>query len=103
MSQEQTSAEDVSQWSEVLVPHRGWLDFRFGELWRYRGLVVRFFRRDFVASYKQTVLGPLWFVIPTIFTTLIFTAVFGKIGQIPTDGMPPFLFYMLGITAWNYF
>jgi len=95
--------EDLSEWTQVLSPDRGWFDLRLGELWRYRDLVFRFFRRDFVASYKQTILGPLWFFIPPIFTTLIFTVVFGKIGQIPTDGMPPFLFFLLGNTAWTYF
>lgn len=95
--------ENLSEWSEVLTPHRGWLDFRLGELWRYRDLVMRFFRRDFVASYKQTVLGPLWFVIPPVVTTLIFTVIFGRIGKINTNGQPDFLFFMLGVTAWNYF
>ncbi|MEP6667774.1 MAG: ABC transporter permease [Chthoniobacter sp.] len=95
--------ENVSEWTEVLLPDRGWLDFRLGELWRYRDLILRFFRRDFVASYKQTVLGPLWFVIPPVMTTLIFTVVFGRIGRISTNGQPTFLFFMLGVTAWNYF
>lgn len=104
MSKENTSkADDLSQWSEVLVPHGGWLDFRLGELWRYRDLVFRFFKRDIVASYTQTVLGPFWFVIPQLFTTAMFTIVFGRIGKIPTDGMPSFLFFMIGITGWNYF
>ncbi len=103
MSTETTSKEDLSAWSEVLVPDRGWMDFRLGELWRYRDLVLRFFRRDFVASYKQTILGPLWFVIPPVLTTLIFTVVFGRIGRISTNGQPDFLFFMLGVTAWNYF
>src|SRR5215217_6123496 len=91
-------AEDLSAWNEVLVPRGGWLDFRLGELWRYRDLVIRFFKRDIVASYTQTVLGPFWFVIPQIFTALIFTVVFGRIGKIPTDGMPSFLFFMIGTT-----
>lgn len=95
--------EDLSEWSDVLTPDRGSFDLRLGEVWQYRDLIFRFFRRDFVSSYKQTVLGPLWFVIPTIITTAVFSVVFGKIGQIPTDGMPSFLFFMLGITAWNYF
>lgn len=95
--------EDLSQWSEVLTSDRGAIDFRIGELWRYRDLIFRFFRRDFVSSYTQTVLGPLWFILPPILTTLIFTVVFGKIGKIPTDGMPPFLFFLLGNTAWTYF
>ena len=95
--------ENLSEWTEVLTPNRGWFDFRLGELWRYRDLIFRFFRRDFVASYKQTVLGPLWFVIPPVLTTLIFTVVFGRIGKINTNGQPDFLFFMLGVTAWNYF
>ena len=103
MKTDNITPEDLSDWSAVLTPDRGSLDFRLGELWRYRDLIFRFFRRDFVSSYTQTVLGPLWFVIPPIVTTLIFTVVFGKIGRIPTDGMPPFLFYLLGNTAWTYF
>jgi len=103
MSSEVTTPESAEGWTQVLTPDRGWLDFRLGELWHYRDLAFRFFRRDFVSSYKQTVLGPLWFVIPPILTTLVFTVVFGKIGQISTNGMPDFLFFMLGVTAWNYF
>jgi lipopolysaccharide transport system permease protein len=103
MSTPSPANEDLREWTEVLTPERGMLEFRLGELWRYRELIFRFFRRDFVASYKQTILGPLWFVIPPILTTLIFTLIFGKIGRIPTDGMPPFLFFLLGTTAWNYF
>ena len=97
------SREDLSEWTEVLTPRRGWLDFRFAELWRYRDLIGRLFRRDFVASYKQTVLGPLWFVIPPILTTLIFTVVFGRIGRVGTNGQPDLLFFMVGVTAWNFF
>jgi lipopolysaccharide transport system permease protein len=90
-------------WTTMITPHSGWFDLRLHDLWAYRDLVWRFFRRDFVASYKQTILGPLWFVIPTILTTLTFTVIFGRIGAIPTDGMPDFLFYMIGVTAWTYF
>jgi lipopolysaccharide transport system permease protein len=103
MKTENLEQEDLTEWSEVLTPDRGSFDLRLGEVWRFRDLIFRFFRRDFVSSYKQTVLGPLWFVIPTVITTGVFSVVFGKIGQIPTDGMPSFLFFMLGITAWNYF
>jgi lipopolysaccharide transport system permease protein len=98
-----STPEDLSQWSSVLTPRRDWFDFRLGEVWRYRDLVMRFFKRDFVASYKQTILGPLWFVIPPVLTTLIFTVVFGRIGKMNTNGQPDFLFFMLGVTAWNYF
>jgi lipopolysaccharide transport system permease protein len=73
------------------------------EIWRYKDLLFLFVRRDFVAVYKQTILGPLWFIIQPIFTTLVFTVVFGQLASIPTDGLPQVLFYMCGITCWNYF
>ena len=66
-------------------------------------MILLFVKRDFVAVYKQTVLGPLWFVIQPIFTTLIFTVIFGQLASIPTDGLPQVLFYMCGISTWNYF
>jgi lipopolysaccharide transport system permease protein len=72
-------------------------------LWSYRDLIEIFVWRDFVAVYKQTILGPLWYVIQPLLTTLVFTVIFGRIAQIPTDGTPPFLFYLAGITMWRYF
>lgn len=72
-------------------------------MWKYRDLLVLFVRRDFVATYKQTILGPVWHFIQPIFTTIMFLLVFGKIAGIPTDGIEPILFYMSGITIWNYF
>lgn len=79
------------------------LDLKLKEVWKYRDLLFLFVKRDFVAQYKQTVLGPLWHFIQPIFTTIVFLLVFGKIANIPTDGIPPILFYMSGITMWNYF
>jgi lipopolysaccharide transport system permease protein len=76
---------------------------RLGELWRYRDLIRLFVWRDFVAYYKQTILGPLWYVIQPILTTLVFTVIFGNIAQLSTDGLPPFLFYLAGNTVWSYF
>src|SRR5207244_1358407 len=74
------------------------------EVWRYRDLLWLFVKRDFSAQYKQTILGPLWHFIQPIFTSLVFLLVFGKIANIKTDGIePPILFYMSGITLWNYF
>jgi len=73
------------------------------DVWRYRDLVMLMVRRDFVATYKQTVLGPIWFFIQPLFTTLIFTFLFAKMGKLSTDGLPPILFYLCGITFWNYF
>jgi lipopolysaccharide transport system permease protein len=73
------------------------------DLYRYRDLVLLFVRRDFVAVYKQTILGPLWYLIQPLLTTITFTVIFGNIAQLPTDGLPQFLFYMSGTVIWTYF
>jgi lipopolysaccharide transport system permease protein len=78
-----------------------WSDFQ--ELGSYRFLIFLFIRKDFVAKYKQNLLGPLWFLLQPLFMTVVFTLVFSKIGGIPTDGAPGPLFYMAGLTIWNYF
>ena len=88
---------------EIIIPKKNLFDVNFKEIWQYKDLLFLFVRRDFVATYKQTILGPLWFIIQPIFTTLIFTLIFGKLASIPTDGLPPILFYMCGVTCWNYF
>jgi lipopolysaccharide transport system permease protein len=79
------------------------LDLKLNEVWAYRDLLVLLVRRDFVSFYKQTILGPLWFFIQPLFTTIIFTFIFGNLAGISTDGLPKPLFYLAGITAWNYF
>jgi len=79
------------------------IDLNFKEIWRYRDLLVLFVKRDIVTVYKQTVLGPLWFLIQPLFTSVIFTLIFNNIANIETGGIPPFLFNLTGITAWNYF
>jgi lipopolysaccharide transport system permease protein len=91
------------EWTEVIRPKRTWYDINLGELWRYRDLIMIFVRRDFVSVYKQTILGPLWFLIQPLITTIIFTIIFSKVANIPTNGVPATLFYMTGLTAWNYF
>ncbi|MDQ1141891.1 ABC transporter permease [Pedobacter agri] len=78
-------------------------DLKLNEVWAYRDLLILLVRRDFVSFYKQTILGPLWFFIQPLFTTIIFTFIFGNLAGISTDGLPKPLFYMAGITAWNYF
>lgn len=88
---------------EIITPKKHLLDLNLKEIWSYKDLLILFVRRDFVSVYKQTVLGPIWFFIQPIFTTLIFTVVFGQLASIPTDGLPQVLFYMCGITCWNYF
>ena len=87
----------------ILRPRRPWLDLRPGELWHARDLILLFVRRDFVAAYKQTVLGPLWYLIQPLLTSIIFTLIFGRIASLPTDGVPDFLFYMSGTVIWSYF
>ena len=88
---------------EIITPKKHLLDVNLKEIWSYRDLLFLFVRRDFVSVYKQTVLGPIWFFIQPLFTTLIFTLIFGRLASIPTDGLPQILFYMCGITCWNYF
>lgn len=90
-------------WSLVIRPQRNLLDLRLGELWQYRDLIGLFVRRDFVSVYKQTILGPLWYVIQPILTTVIFTIIFGRIAGLSTDGLPQFLFYLSGTVVWSYF
>lgn len=90
-------------WSEVITPRNSLLDLRLKELWRYRDLVFMFVKRDFVSNYKQTILGPLWFILQPLLTTAMFVFIFGRIAQLSTDGLPMILFYLAGITIWNYF
>jgi lipopolysaccharide transport system permease protein len=100
MNQENNKEE---QWDLVIEGKASLFDLKFADVWRYRDLLLMFVKRDFVSFYKQTVLGPLWFFIQPIFTTLVFTFVFGNLARISTDGLPQPLFYLSGITAWNYF
>ncbi len=97
----QTSNEP--EWDLILQPKTGWFDIDLKELWRYRDLITMFVKRDFVTLYKQTILGPFWYIIQPLFTTLVFTIIFGRVAKIPTDSLPPFLFYMAGNVMWGYF
>jgi len=90
-------------WNLVIKGHASLFDLKFNDVWRYRDLLWMFVKRDFVSFYKQTVLGPIWFFIQPLFTTIVFTFVFGNLAKISTDGLPQQLFYLTGITAWNYF
>src|ERR1035437_3287741 len=87
----------------TITSRKGFFDFNLKEIWFYRDLFLLFIKRDITVTYKQTILGPLWFFIQPLLTTLMFLLVFGKIAGIPTNGVPPILFYMGGITIWNYF
>jgi lipopolysaccharide transport system permease protein len=90
-------------WTEIIEPRTALLDLRLADVWRYRDLVMLFVRRDFVSNYKQTILGPLWFFIQPLLTTLTFYIIFGRVAKLGTDGMPPFIFYLAGNTVWSYF
>jgi lipopolysaccharide transport system permease protein len=95
--------ENTEQWDAIIESRHSLLDLNLKELWHYRDLLVLFVRRDFVTVYKQTILGPLWFFIQPILTTITFTIIFGNVAQLSTDGAPKLVFYMAGITLWNYF
>lgn len=87
----------------VIQPSGKWFRIPWREVLQYRDLLFLLVRRDFVSQYKQTILGPIWFVIQPLLTTLVFTVVFGRIAKIPTDDVPPVLFYLCGLLAWQYF
>lgn len=91
------------QWTETIESSHSLLDLNLKEVWRYKDLVYMFVKRDFVSSFKQTILGPIWFFINPIFTTIVYLVVFGNIAKLSTDGAPKILFYLAGITLWNYF
>jgi len=93
----------IKEWDLVIEPQHSLLDLNLKDVWRYRDLLWLLVKRDFVSFYKQTILGPLWFFIQPLFTTIIFTFIFGNLAGLSTDGLPQPLFYMAGITAWNYF
>ena len=94
---------EQENWTTIIKPKTGWFDINLKELVQYKDLIVMFVKRDFKTMYKQTILGPLWIIINPLMTTLMYTIVFGNIANIPTDGMPQIVFYMLGTTVWTYF
>ena len=92
-----------THWDLTINPHSKWYDLRIKEIFKYKDLLFLFVKRDFVSIYKQTILGPLWFFLQPIITAITFTVIFGNLAKISTDGLPQILFYMCGITLWNYF
>jgi len=103
MSNKMILETEENNWDLIIRPKNGWFDINIHELFGYRDLIYMFIRRDFVTFYKQTILGPLWFIIQPLVNTLVFTIIFGKVAKISTDGTPPFLFYMTGTISWSYF
>ena len=91
------------EWNIYIKPKIGLFEFNISELFKYRDLIYLFVKRDFVTFYKQTILGPIWYVIQPIINTIIFTIIFGNLAKISTDGVPPFIFYMSGTVVWGYF
>ena len=96
-------ASKTDSWDLIIRPRARWLDLHLREVWRYRDLIFLFVRRDFVSQYTQTILGPLWFVLQPLLTTIVFTVVFGSIAGLSTDGQPKVLFYLSGQVVWGYF
>ena len=94
---------ESEKWDMIIEPQRNLFVLRLRELWHASDLIMLFVRRDFVSVYKQTILGPLWYLIQPLLTTVVFTFIFGGIAKLPTDGLPPFLFYMSGTVIWAYF
>lgn len=99
----QGSGEVSRKWQKVITAKRGLFELNLKDVFKYEDLIKMFVKRNFISHYKQTVLGPLWYVISPLITSVLFTVVFGKIANISTDGVPQFLFYMAGNTVWNYF
>ncbi len=87
----------------VVKPQTKWFDLNLKDLWSYRDLIMLFVKRDFVSVYKQTILGPLWYIIQPILTAITYSIIFGSMAQLSTAGLPKLLFYLSGITMWNYF
>jgi lipopolysaccharide transport system permease protein len=96
------SMSDRNTTTVYIRKSRGWIHFNLSELWAFRDLFWLLIYRDYSSRFKQTILGPAWYVVQPLLTTLIFTVIFGNVAKIPTDGIPTILFYLCGLLAWNY-
>ncbi|HEX8517704.1 MAG TPA: ABC transporter permease [Bacteroidia bacterium] len=97
------NTNDNEDWTLIVRPQVRWFDINLKDLWNYRDLIMLFVKRDFVAVYKQTILGPLWYLIQPVLTAITYTIIFGQIAKISTGDLPKLLFYLSGVTMWNYF
>ena len=95
--------ETEENWDIEITPKNGLLDLKLNDVWQYRDLLILLVKRDFIAFYKQTILGPIWFFVQPVITIVMYTIVFGNLAGIPTDGVPKPLFYLAGTIIWNYF
>lgn len=102
MTASEISSGYKEEWTTIIKPTKSWWDIDLKEMWQYRDLLFLLVKRDFVAFYKQTILGPIWIFIQPILTTIMFLIVFGRIARLSTDGIPPILFYLAGVTCWSY-
>ncbi len=103
MSVNKQSPDVNNDWTLIIKPRSNWFNFNLKELWHYKDLIMLFVKRDFISVYKQTILGPLWYIIQPILTAITYSVMFGKIANISTGGTPKLVFYLAGITIWNYF
>lgn len=101
--QSMKSNQEEHYWDLIIKGKSSLFDLNIRDIWHYRDLLLLLVKRDFISFYKQTILGPFWFFIQPIFTTIVFTFIFGNLAGIQTDGIPKPLFFLCGITAWNYF
>ena len=91
------------QWDKVLTAKKRLLDLHLRDVWDYRYLIKMFIKRDFVVAYKQTILGPIWYLVQPLITAFMYMFVFGQMAQVGTDGIPHILFYFAGTMLWTYF
>ncbi len=93
----------TEEWTNIITPKTKWYKINISEIWEYRDLIMIFVKRDIISIYKQTILGPIWFLLGPLFTVFVYTFLFSGIAKIPTEGLPGPLFYLSGTTLWNYF
>jgi len=96
-------SKNINDWLFEITPKNKFFSLNFKEIWQYRDLLMLFVKRDIITVYKQTVLGPLWYLIQPLFTSITFTIIFNNVAGIKTGSIPPFLFNLAGIMVWNYF
>lgn len=92
-----------NNWTSIILPNQKWYKIDFKEIWDYRDLISIFVKRDIISIYKQTILGPIWFLLGPLFTVFTYTFLFSEVAHLSTDGLPGPLFYLGGTTLWNYF
>jgi len=97
------NSQNIEKWDADILPQKKWFDLNLKQIWEYRDLLLLFVKRDIISFYKQTIFGPIWFIVQPILTTIIYTFIFGNLAEISTDGIPKPLFYLIGITSWSYF